>query len=972
MSARRRRAAVTGLGALAGVALTGSVAEYLFTGSTSLWVANTAWTAAAAFAVGGIANGLRRFDAEGARGPWRLLLAGTGCWLAGQLLWNYYSASHLTPPTPSPADAGWLAFAAFAIVAVYRLAPVPRGVGRYALLDAIALLIAAGALGATLFYHESSTSALSGLARVTVIGYPVLYVAAALGFVQVLVQPLGVRERPALLLLFLGVLLEALAFVLWTPLLLHQSYVVGTNAVDALWTAGMLVTGVAGVLAPTSKPVAVRTEAELRRGAIPPALAFLTLVALLPVFALNNTTLGTRLIVQLAIIVLAILFAVRSWLLSTRHLALATREREAKAAAEETAAELDRFFTLSPDLLCTAGFDGHFHLVNHRFEEVLGYSANELYAQPYITFVHPDEREGTAREVERLAQGTETVGFENRYRRSDGSYLWLRWNAVPAPDGTVIYASARDVSDRKLAEESLRGSELRFRAVTRSVSDAVITANGDGEIIFWNEGASLIFGYAEEEMLGQPLTVLMPERYREGHRKGLARLRTTGEPRLIGKPIELNGLRNDGSEFPLELSLGAWELGDESFYSGVIRDVTERRRVEEETERSREEAARANQAKSEFLSRMSHELRTPLNAILGFGQLLELDELDERKSDHVHQILKAGRHLLELINEVLEISRIEAGELAISPEPVSLAETVREALALVEPMAADRDVRLSVDVGGLAKDGHVHADRQRLRQVLLNLLSNAIKYNRTGGRVDVSFARGDGTPIRTLIADTGLGIDREQLAGIFEPFERLGAELSEVEGTGLGLALAKRLLEAMGGSIAVASEPGRGSTFTIELQASEAPDGLPVVGVPEGAMEEIGSGLEPGHHRILYIEDNPSNLTLVERILDHHPAVDLLPAMQGRLGLELAREHQPGMILLDLHLPDIQGEEVLRRLKADELTREIPVVVLSADASTKQSERLLRLGAREYLTKPLDVKRFLEVIVANLDAGERA
>jgi CheY-like chemotaxis protein len=206
---------------------------------------------------------------------------------------------------------------------------------------------------------------------------------------------------------------------------------------------------------------------------------------------------------------------------------------------------------------------------------------------------------------------------------------------------------------------------------------------------------------------------------------------------------------------------------------------------------------------------------------------------------------------------------------------------------------------------------------------------------------------------------------------VFEPFERLGAEFSEVEGTGLGLALAKRLLEAMGGSIAVESKPGQGSTFTIELQASDAQHGGPVEEVARGAIEDIGSGIGPGHHRILYIEDNPSNLTLVERILDHHPAVDLLPAMHGRLGIELAREHQPSMIVLDLHLPDIQGEEVLRRLKADELTREIPVVVLSADASKKQAERLLRLGAREYLTKPLDVQRFLEVIAANLHAGER-
>jgi CheY-like chemotaxis protein len=222
-----------------------------------------------------------------------------------------------------------------------------------------------------------------------------------------------------------------------------------------------------------------------------------------------------------------------------------------------------------------------------------------------------------------------------------------------------------------------------------------------------------------------------------------------------------------------------------------------------------------------------------------------------------------------------------------------------------------------------------------------------------------------------LVADTGLGIDPQQLAGLFEPFERLGAELTDVEGTGLGLALAKRLVEAMGGSIAIDSQPGRGSTFTIELEAAEAPDGEGATPAKVDAMREV-AGVELGQRKLLYIEDNLSNLTLIERILDHQPAIELLPAMQASLGLELARQHRPGLILLDLHLPDMQGEEVLRRLKADAATSEIPVVVLSADASKRQLERLLRLGARDYLTKPLDVHRFLEIIAANLDAGNRS
>jgi PAS domain S-box-containing protein len=378
-------------------------------------------------------------------------------------------------------------------------------------------------------------------------------------------------------------------------------------------------------------------------------------------------------------------------------------------------------------------------------------------------------------------------------------------------------------------------------------------------------------------------------------------------------------------------------------------------------EAARVEADSANLAKSQFLSRMSHELRTPLNAILGFAQLLEREPLEDRQSDDVRHIVKAGRHLLELINEVLEISRIEAGELALSPEPVPLAETVREVLSLVAPLADERRVQLSADAEGLADDRHVWADRQRFRQVLLNLLSNAIKYNRTDGRVDISFEIVDGGRVRTVIADTGIGIEPERLTRLFEPFERLGAERTDVEGTGLGLTLSKRLVEAMGGSIFVESTPGQGTTFAIELASADSP-GATSVTDPARAGTELTAGLGADRRLILYIEDNLSNLTLVQRILDRQASVEVLPAMQGQLGLDLARQHHPDLIVLDLHLPDMKGEEVLRRLRADSASREIPVVILSADASPGQIRRLMSLGANDYLTKPLDVTRFIEVL----------
>jgi signal transduction histidine kinase len=433
---------------------------------------------------------------------------------------------------------------------------------------------------------------------------------------------------------------------------------------------------------------------------------------------------------------------------------------------------------------------------------------------------------------------------------------------------------------------------------------------------------------------------------RAGYTNQYRCLRADGEWRWLNEVVRIETLKP-----------GQWRC------VGVSTDVTEQKRAEEERDRflkAKLEADAANHAKSEFLSRMSHELRTPLNAILGFGQILDKGTLAPLQKESVQYILNGGRHLLSLINEILDLARVEAGHIELSPEPIALSEIVCESCSLVRPLAAERSISLAPDHAAFGRS-YVLADRQRLKQALINLLSNAIKYNRMGGEVQVYGLSRPENRFAIAIQDTGPGIRPEDQQRLFLPFERLNAS-SEIEGTGLGLAMAHRLTAAMGGSLTVESLPGEGSTFFLEL---------PLVPSPLERLAEQSISIcepEPGKPKaksatILYIEDNPSNMRLMEVLLHSRPGIALLTATQGSAGLEMAQKHVPDLILLDLNLPDISGQEVLIRLQASALTRDIPVIVLSADATASQIARLKSAGARAYLTKPLEVTEFLQ----NLD-----
>jgi len=398
---------------------------------------------------------------------------------------------------------------------------------------------------------------------------------------------------------------------------------------------------------------------------------------------------------------------------------------------------------------------------------------------------------------------------------------------------------------------------------------------------------------------------------------------------------------------------------------GLLAETLIRRRayalrlVDERTKslvEARTAAEKANKAKSEFLSRMSHELRTPLNAVLGFGQLLEMDGLTEEQAENVGQITKGGAHLLDLINEILDISQIETGHMSMSPEAVLVGDVVEAAVSLLRPLAEERGVHL---IGGTDHgcNHYIFADRQRLKQILLNLVGNGIKYNRQGGSVSISCFEPVVGTLRIQVTDTGPGIAPDQFHLLFQPFERLGAEQTSVPGTGVGLALSRGLAEVMGGTLDVESTPGRGSTFWVEFPIVESP-----VKLFEESNQRAPRVEEPGGFTVLHIEDNLANVELVERVLAQRPEITVVPAMQGRMGIDLARRHRPVLILLDLNLLDIPGSEVLKILRDDPTTADIPVAIVSADAMPRQVQRLLSSGAIDYLTKPIDIHRLLALV----------
>ncbi len=585
--------------------------------------------------------------------------------------------------------------------------------------------------------------------------------------------------------------------------------------------------------------------------------------------------------------------------------------------------------------------------------------------------------------VFKASRGIEDI-YELTYIRKDGSRFPAVVSVTALRDdqdaiigylliGTDNTARKQIEEEQKQLAQRLRDHQFYTRSLFESNIDALMTTDPFGIITDVNKQMEALTGCTRDELIGAPSKRYFtdPERAETSIRLVLS------EKKIIN--YELTVRARDGKETVVSYNATTFYDRDRKLQGvfAAARDITERKRLDQvleeknaELENARSVAEKANLAKSEFLSSMSHELRSPLNAILGFAQLMESDSPPPTpaQQESIDQILKAGWHLLKLIDEILDLAKVESGQVPLSREPVSLAEVMLECQSMLEPQAQQHGIEMTFP--RFDTPCFVRADRTRVKQVLINLLSNAIKYNIKQGTVEVKCTESMPGRIRVSISDTGAGLYPDQLTQLFQAFNRLGQEASGVEGTGIGLVVAKRLVELMEGVIGVESTVGVGSVFWFELISVVEPH-LAMEGGDAAALAQphVDHGARP--HTLLYVEDNPANLKLIEQIIVRHPDMRLLTAVNGNSGIEIARVSQPDVILMDINLPGIDGFEALRILRSGPTTAHIPVIAISANAMPRDIEKGLEAGFFRYITKPIKVNEFVEALDVALEFAGR-
>lgn len=665
----------------------------------------------------------------------------------------------------------------------------------------------------------------------------------------------------------------------------------------------------------------------------------------------------------------------------------ANRSQELRRAAE---AERDRFFSVSVDLLCIGGFDGYLKRINPAWMSTLGWTEEELLARPYVDFVHPEDRQLTESEILALQQpGYRTQNFRNRNLCKNGAYRWFYWSATSTPEHQLIYASARDITEQRRIELALMDRETRIRSIVDFAVDSIVVIDERGVVESFNPAAERMFGYREDEIRGRNVALLMEDAEASLHDGYLLNYLKTGAAKVIGVGREAIGRRRDGSVFPLELTVSEMRLGEQRKFTGILRDITARKKAEQDLQLALQEAEAANRAKSQFLANISHEVRTPMAAILGYADMLRQADL---RNDDRERLLGAlrrnGEHLLQIINDVLDVSKIEFGGIETEIAATPLWPLVMEAVEAARVRAAERRLELEVvPIGRLPAS--ISTDALRLRQILDNLLSNAVKFTDAGAiqvRVRCDQRKSGSSSIVLEVEDQGIGMSEEQVSRLFRPFSQVDTSYSrKYSGTGLGLSICKRLAEAMGGTIAVRSVPGEGSCFTVRLPV--APADLTSWAEPEDASGAAGRadpsrgsaairGLNEGAQagrprgRLLLAEDSPDNRTILTFFLERAGYV-VEHAVNGREALQKALQGNVDLVLMDMQMPEMDGYEATRELRKSGFTK--PIIALTAHAMRGHDQTCIAQGCSAYLSKPVDPETLNATVGAELarDAANR-
>jgi len=624
--------------------------------------------------------------------------------------------------------------------------------------------------------------------------------------------------------------------------------------------------------------------------------------------------------------------------------------------------------------LVLCDMDGKLQDVNPAYAAIIGRSIEETIALSYWDITPEKYSQKESEQLKDLEENGCYGPYEKEFIHKDGRHISvvLRGRVIVLDEVQYILSSVEDISEEKQVEGKLLAIENRYQALFDSAKEAVIITDKDGVVFGVNRSAEILFGYNTGDIVGKNVRVLVPDFIQSSHDGYINDFHSTGGSQVTGVGRDVDGRRKDGTLFPVHIAIGQYREEQGVSFMAIVRDLSNEKKHHESLKREAENAIKANHAKSDFLSSMSHELRTPLNAIIGFSQLLEMgkDNLSKDQLVSVNEIQRGGKHLLTLINEILDLSKIESGKVTINMQDVNLTRIVEECLRLTSSQAEEHGVVVTVAKN---TDFKLRCDPFRFKQILLNYLSNAIKYNKPSGTASITFQETIHAVtmqdcLRIIVSDTGQGLSEKHMASLFSPFERGDAERGAVQGTGIGLAISKKLALLMAGDVGVSSTLGEGSTFWVDILLAD----IAVVSKGSGVKKRSLSTtklvtqktLESTEAaKVLYIEDNEGNILFIKQAFKlYSDSYSLQACSNPHQGLALAIEEPPDLILLDISMPGMDGFEVLKHLRKDKATRKVPVIAISANAMEADVEKGVLAGFDGYLCKPVNISTLMDTM----------